>query len=159
RSGVAPPPPGLTVVPLGQRSASDFDPLGGDGEHPEQTSALVDGVSSTTWATESYDGSQLNKAGVGVVIDASPGVAARKLVIRTPTPGFEASVWVAPNGLPSKAPPQGWTRVSAPATKVGASEEIDLDTASNPYRRYLLWITKLPPGEKVARVSELLLYE
>jgi len=158
RSEVAKPPPGLKVVPLGQRSVSDFDPLGGDGEHPEQTSALVDGVSSTTWATESYDGAQLNKAGVGVVIDASPGVAARKLVIRTPTPGFEASVWVAPKGLSSTPPPQGWTRVSSSATKVGASEAIDLDTASNPYDRYLVWITKLPPGEQVARISELLLY-
>jgi hypothetical protein len=93
-----------------------------------------------------------------VVIDASPGVAAAKLVIRTPTPNFEVSAWVAPNGLPSTPPPQGWTRVSAPATKVGPSEEIDLDTAGNPYRRYLVWITKLPPGAKVARISELLLY-
>jgi serine/threonine-protein kinase len=158
RTEVAPAPRGLTAVKLGQRSVSDFDPLGGDGEHGEQTSALVDGVASTTWATESYDGAQLNKAGVGVVIDASPGVAAAKLVIRTPTPNFEVSAWVAPNGLPSTPPPQGWTRVSAPATKVGSSEEIDLDTAGNPYRRYLVWITKLPPGAKVARISELLLY-
>jgi len=159
RTEVAPTPPGLTAVGLSQRSVSDFDPLGGDGEHGEQTSALVDGVASTTWATETYDGAQLNKDGVGVVIDASPGVAARKLVIRTPTPNFEVSIWVAPNGLPSTPPPQGWTRVSAPATKVASSEEIDLDTAGNPYRRYLVWITKLPPGENVARISELVLFK
>jgi serine/threonine-protein kinase len=159
RTEVAPTPRGLQSVPLRQRAVSDFDPLGGDGEHPEQTSALVDGVSSTTWATERYDGGTLSKEGVGVVIDASPGVAAQKLTIRTPTPDFEASVWVAPDGLPSTAPPEGWTRVSSPAVTVGSSEEIDLDTASNPYRRYLVWITKLPPGEQVVRISELLLYK
>jgi len=159
RSSVAPTPRGLTTVPLGQRSVSDFDPLGGDGEHPEQTSALVDGIASTTWATERYDGGELSKDGVGVVIDASPGVAARKLTIRTPTPGFEASIWVAPNGLPSTPPPRGWTRVSSDAVTVGASEQVDLDTASNRYSRYLVWITKLPPDEPLVRISELLLYE
>jgi serine/threonine-protein kinase len=159
RTEVAPTPRGLTAVPLRQRAVSDFDPLGGDGEHPEQTSALVDGVASTTWATERYDGATLSKEGVGVVIDASPGVAAQKLTIRTPTPDFEASIWVAPDGLPSTPPPQGWTRVSSPAVRVSSSEQIDLDTASNRYRRYLVWITKLPPGESVVRISELLLYK
>jgi eukaryotic-like serine/threonine-protein kinase len=158
RAGGTPTPRGLTEVGLGQRSISDFDPLGGDGEHPEQTSALVDGVSSTTWATESYDGAQLSKAGVGVVIDASPGVAARKIVLRTPTPGFEVSIWVAPSGRPETAPPKGWTQVSSASIKASESEAIDLDTAGNRYGRYLVWITKLPPGEKLVRLSEILLY-
>jgi hypothetical protein len=155
---VAPTPSGLKSVNLGQRSVSDFDPFGGDGEHPEQTSALVDGLLTTTWSTERYDDGVLSKDGVGLVIDASPGVAARKLTIRTTTPGFEASIWVAPEGPPSTPPPQGWTRVSSPATTIGTREVIDLDTASNRYRRYLVWITKLPPDEQVVRISELLLY-
>ena len=159
RTDVAPTPRGLKPVVLGQRSASDFDPLGGDGEHARQTSALVDGDRSSTWSTESYDGGELGKAGVGAVIDASPGVAARKLVIRTPTPGFEVSIWVARDDLPQTAPPQGWTQVSAPAIKASSSEPIDLDTASNRYSRYLVWITKLPPGEQLVKISEILLYE
>ncbi len=159
RTGVAPTPRGLKSVILGQRSASDFDPLGGDGEHARQTSALVDGDRSSTWSTESYDGGELGKTGVGVVIDASPGVAARKLVIRTPTPGFEVSIWVARGDLPQTAPPQGWTQVSAPAIKTSSSEPIDLDTASNRYSRYLVWITKLPPGEQLVKISEILLYQ
>jgi len=159
RDEVAPTPQGLRSVGLGQRAVSDFDPLGGDGEHPEQASALVDGLAATTWATERYDAGALSKEGVGVVIDASPGVAARKLTIRTPTPGFEASIWVAPKGLPSTAPPQGWTLVSSPAVPIGTSEAIDLDTASNRYRRYLVWITKLAPEEQVVKISELLLYQ
>jgi len=101
----------------------------------------------------------LSKDGVGVIIDASPGVAARKLTIRTPTPGFEVSIWVARNDPPSSAPPEGWTRVSSPTTKIDTREVIDLDTAANRYRRYLVWITKLPPEEQAVKISELLLYK
>ena len=161
RENVAgPAAPGLETVPLKQRSGSDFDPIGGDGEHSDQTSALVDGDPATTWSTENYDGANLNnKPGVGVIIDAAPGVAAKRLTIRTPTPDFEASVWVADEGLPKTAPPEGWTRVSAETVVVGEREPIDLDTAGNTYRRYLVWITKLPPEKRSAKISEILLFK
>ncbi len=160
RENVAPATQGLETVGLGQRSASDFDPLGDDDEHGDQTSALVDGDPATTWSTETYRGANLNnKAGVGVIIDASPGVAAKRLELRTPTPGFEASIWVAKSGRPQTAPPDGWTRVSSETITVGAREPIDLDTAGNTYRRYLVWITKLPPKEESAKISELLLFK
>ena len=161
RENVAGPvAPGLETIKLGQRSGSDFDPLGDDDEHSDQTSALVDGDAASTWSTENYRGGNLNnKAGVGVIIDAAPGVAAKRLTIRTPTPGFQASVWVADEGLPKTAPPEGWTRVSAEAVDVGEREPIDLDTAGNTYRRYLVWITKLPPEEESAKISEILLFK
>jgi serine/threonine-protein kinase len=160
RDNVAgPAAPGLETVGLKQRSASDFDPLGDDVEHSDQTSALVDGDPATTWSTENYEGGNLNnKAGVGVIIDAAPGVVAKRLTIRTPTPGFEASVWVAKAGPPDTAPPDGWTRVSSEAIKVAGREPIDLDTAGNRYTSYLVWITKLPPGESAAKISEILLF-
>jgi serine/threonine-protein kinase len=159
RENIAPAAQGLEPVKLGQRAASDFDPIGGDGEHPRETSALLDGDPSTTWSTESYDGAQLSKDGVGVIIDASPGVAAQRLAIRTPTPGFEASIWVADSGPPKTAPPAGWTRVSSESVAVGAREQIDLDTAGNRYRHYLVWITKLPAGKESVEISEILLYQ
>ena len=159
RENVAPPARGLTSVPLGQRAAADFDPLGSDGEHPEETSALLDGDTSTTWSTESYDAGQLGKDGVGVIIDAAPGVAAQRMQIRTPTPGFEASIWVADSGRPQTPPPTGWTKVSSDSVTVGAREQIDLDTAGNDYRRYLVWITKLPPQKDAVKISEILLYK
>ena len=160
RENIAPAAKGLDTVKLGQRAASDFDPIGGDGEHPTETSALLDGDPSTTWSTESYDNAQLSKDGVGVIIDASPGggVAAQRLQIRTPTPGFEASIWVADSGNPRTAPPQGWTRVSSASVDIGAREQIDLDTAGNRYGRYLVWITKLPPDKDSVEISEILLY-
>jgi eukaryotic-like serine/threonine-protein kinase len=160
RENVAPPARGLQSVGLSQRAATDFDPLGSEGEHPRETSALVDGDPSTTWSTERYDGGELGKDGVGVIIDASPGggVAAQRVQIRTPTPGFEASIWVADAGNPETAPPAGWTRVSSASVDIGGREQIDLDTAGNRYGRYLVWITKLPPDKESVTISEILLF-
>jgi serine/threonine-protein kinase len=160
RSGVAPAPGAPQEVRLKQRAPADFDPIGADGEHPEQTSAVVDGVASSTWSTERYDGGTLGKAGVGLVIDASPGVAATELEIRTPTPGFQATIYVAATSIPSDAPPSaGWTKVSAENIPVTSDQKIQLDTAGNAYRRYLVWITKLPPGQQSAKISEILLFK
>jgi serine/threonine protein kinase len=152
------PPAGLQEVPLGQRAARDFDPLSDDkAEHSDETSAVVDGDPQSTWSTEGYASGDLQKDGVGIIIDASPGVAARQLELRTPTPGFEATVYVAPGATPASAPPDGWTGVSATRT-VASSEKFDLDTAGHRFRRYLVWITKLPPNSKRAEISEILLY-
>ncbi|HEY0343235.1 MAG TPA: protein kinase [Solirubrobacteraceae bacterium] len=159
RSGVSAGAGAPQEVGLGQRAPADYDPIGGDGEHPEQTSALVDGVPSSTWSTESYQKGVLNKAGVGVVIDAAPGVAARELEIRTPTPGFQATIYVAHESIPQSPPPsKGWTRVSRENIVVGKTERIQLDTAGNRFRRYLVWITKLPPGQQSAKISEISLF-
>jgi eukaryotic-like serine/threonine-protein kinase len=159
RSGAPAAPGEPRDVPLKQRAASDYDPVGGDGEHPEQTSALVDGVASSTWSTERYDNRTLGKPGVGVVIDAAPRVAATELEVRTPTPGFQATIYVARNAIPRLPPPaSGWTRVSREAIDVRRRERIELDTAGNEFRRYLVWITRLPPGGQSARISEILLF-
>jgi serine/threonine-protein kinase len=160
RSGAPTAPGAPEAFSLKQRAPRDFDPIGADGEHPEQTSAVVDGVASSTWSTERYDGGSLGKAGVGLVIDASPGVAAVELEIRTPTPGFQATIYVAPTSIPSDAPPSaGWTKVSAENIPVTSDQKIQLDTAGNAYRRYLVWITKLPPRQQSAKISEILLFK
>ncbi|MDX6719545.1 MAG: eukaryotic-like serine/threonine-protein kinase [Solirubrobacteraceae bacterium] len=157
RANVA-PASGLRVVPLGQRAARDFDPLSEDKrEHPEQTSYVVDGDPASTWSTEKYSSGALQKAGVGIVIDASPGVAARELELRTPTPGFEATVYVASSSTPTTPPPAGWTPVSA-TRDVAPDEKFDLDTAGHRFGRYLVWITKLAPESQRAEISEILLF-
>jgi serine/threonine-protein kinase len=154
----APPTPGLVEVPLPQQAASDFDPIGGDGEHPSETSAVVDDMKSSTWSTERYKGNTLGKAGVGLIIDAAPSVAASQLEVQTPTPGFQATVYVAPSDTPKTPPPAGWTK-AGPTRTVHEREKFDLDTAGNSFRRYLLWITKLPPGKDRVEISEILLYK
>jgi eukaryotic-like serine/threonine-protein kinase len=157
KRATAPPPPGVEEVALPQRAASDFDPLGDDREHASETSALVDGIETSTWSSETYKGGTLSKEGVGVIIDAAPSVVASQLEVRTPTPGFESTVYVAPTDTPKTPPPQGWKK-AGPTQVVRDGEKIDLDTAGNRHRRYLLWITKLPPGEEKVEISEILLY-
>lgn len=152
------PARGLQPVALGQRAATDFDPLSSDKqEHPDETSAVVDGIPSSTWSTETYKTGQLLKAGVGIVIDTAPGVAARVLDLRTPTPGFDATIYAAPQSTPSTAPPVGWTAVSAKHT-VAANQRFALATSQR-YSRYLVWITKLGPGAMNAKIAEVVLFK
>jgi len=152
------PPPGLTEVPLGQRAATDYDPIGGDGEHAREASAVTDGDAHSTWSTEKYSGG-LHKAGVGLVIDTSPGggLAARQLELRTPTPGFSVEVYVAKSSTPASIT-AGWTKVGGPVVTHGR-EKIRLDTAAQRFRRYLVWITKLATDQPRAEISELLLFK
>jgi tRNA A-37 threonylcarbamoyl transferase component Bud32 len=152
------PPAGLQEVALGQRAVTDYDPLGDKREHADETSAVVDGDPASTWSTEQYETGQLQKDGVGIVIDTSPGVAARRLELRTPAPGFTATVYVAESSTPGEPPPDGaWTEVSA-TRDVAAIEKFDLDTAGQRFRRYLVWITALAPDAKRAEISEILLF-
>ena len=34
--------------------AQDFDPDGGDGEHPDEVKLAIDGIPATVWPTETY---------------------------------------------------------------------------------------------------------
>ena len=45
-------PPGGAEVEL--TGAQDFDPEGGDGEHPDEVELAIDGIPNTTWTTETY---------------------------------------------------------------------------------------------------------
>ncbi len=150
----------LSAVGLHSDAASDYDPPGdgGDGtEHGDQTAFAIDGNPETVWTTESYSTGDLQKAGVGLVLDAQPGAVFRELRVRTPTPGFSADVYVA-NGdaPPDRVPDPGWKLV-ATVPSVAAKQTIDLDTAGQRARWVLLWITSLPGSDR-AEISELSLY-
>jgi eukaryotic-like serine/threonine-protein kinase len=151
-----PPPtsaPELEAVSLGQRAASDFDPLGDDREHPEAAGRVLDGDRGTYWYTETYQA--FNKDGVGIVLDARPGVRARQLRVRTATPGWHGQVLTADTRTPPKDLAD-WTRVGE--IRAGQrTEEVELDVADRP-RYYLVWITDLGSRESV-RVNELSLFE
>jgi tRNA A-37 threonylcarbamoyl transferase component Bud32 len=155
---IAPPPnsSGLKAISLKQANAHDFDPAGDDREHPEQVKAVVDGEKSTTWATERYDGGTLNnKPGVGVYVVADPSVAARAVQILSATKGWSGEIYVARSGPPKDL--EGWTKV-ADVRSAKAKTSVDLDTARNRFRFYLVWITKLPPGGDRVELQEIRLF-
>lgn len=155
---------GATPVVLAQKAATSYNPFGTGAEHAEGVSSVVDGDLNTSWSTEHYIQGNLGKPGLGVALDASPGVTARAAEIQTPTPGFSAGVYA------SSTPPftgksvegkslaaLGWTQMAAPRT-VGRRTTILLDATAHPYRYYLIWLTHLPPERTSAEISEVTLF-
>jgi eukaryotic-like serine/threonine-protein kinase len=144
--------PGLSEVELSRSAARDYDPEGDGQESPDAVQFATDGNPTTEWDTESYEGGfeGSNKSGVGLYLDTESRVAARQLDIVTSTPGFTAAVY-ASDSVPGRI--RDWQKVSR-TVRVKENQAIQLDTARQEFRNYLLWISKLPEGGK-AVVKEL----
>ena len=127
-------------------SATDYDPQGDEEEVGSKVGLVVDGdPTGTAWETEHYDsdtfaGTKIGaEPGVGVyVITASPATP-HKMVVSSPTPGWDASVYAAPAGPPSDL--SGWGEPVGEATDAGTTQDIDL-TVRQPSTYFLLWFTK-----------------
>ena len=166
-TGIAPdvhPGKGVTPVVLGQKAASSYNPFGTGPEHAEDVASVVDGDLNTSWSTEHYLGGNLGKPGLGILLDAAPGVAARSIEIQTPTPGFSASVYASvghplesPSGATQSLEALGWTPL-APPRVVGGQTTIPINPAGVVYRDYLVWISRLPPEHQTAQISEVTLF-
>ena len=76
-------------------AVADFDPQGGDGEHPEAVGRATDGSAETFWSTEVYR--SFVKDGVGIVIEVPKRVRLSRLVVESDTPGFTAMVLAGPD--------------------------------------------------------------
>jgi len=140
-------------VPLLPRAFA-IDPYGGDGEHQDQARLAVDGDPATAWTTQRYATGSLGKPGVGLAVTAARPAAARRITIRTPTPGFRAAIYGAGGGRPVPGSPRsGWVRVAGVST-VRSGVPIRL-TASAPMRHWLVWIVALAPGRKSAEIAEI----
>ena len=128
---------------------------------PTQAHLAVDKDPGTSWTTESYSGGTLaGKAGVGLYVDAAPGVSATKIEIDTPKPGWQAEIQVAPDGdAPTEAPGKG-ERVAEGRRRHRPPQAPALHAAHDGkrYRYYLVWITKLPPGQERVEISEVSLF-
>jgi eukaryotic-like serine/threonine-protein kinase len=145
----------LKAVSLGQTAAEDYDPFGGDGEHPQEAARILDRDESTTWSTESYqDG--LSKDGVGIIVDAKPGVVATALEVRSTTPGYTATIYASETSVPDEVP-GGWTMVAG-SREFGSTEDVQVDTAGQRFRYYLVWITELPEDSENVEIAEIRLF-
>ena len=145
--------PGTRVVSVKRTSATPLDPLGDDEEHGGEKQLAVDKDSGTSWSTEGYQGGNLGKDGVGIYVDAEPGVDARSIQIDTPETGWEAEIRVADG---SEAPEgiDGWQRVAGGTVD---SKRKRFRLPGERHRYYLVWITGLGGSERV-RISEITLF-
>jgi eukaryotic-like serine/threonine-protein kinase len=129
--------------------AKDFDPFGGDGEHAYQVRNVFDRDPSTLWSTQDYTTGELNKDGVGIYVWTSTPVKARRVEVVTPSAGFTAQVYGS-NTVPTDI--AGWGRPLAKLRGSGSKMRATLP-GTQAYARYLVWITKLPPGHTSADIS------
>ncbi len=157
--GTATSPPHLHAVHLAQTAAHDYNPFGTGPEHPNEVSNAIDGDPNTSWSTEHYLGDTLGKPGVGLYVDAAPGVAARAVAIQTQTPGFLAAIYASnrfakelPYGDSVPLSQRGWTLLAG-AQPIARQTVIRLDTGGARYRYYLVWITRLQPEQQAGGVA------
>jgi serine/threonine protein kinase len=171
-TGVAPgvvSRPGLSPVFLAQTSAHGYNPFGTGPENRDELGNVVDSDPNTTWSTEQYYDGTLKKqggVGVGLYLDASPGVVGKAIEIQTPTPGFAAQIYVAndiqlslPYGDPTPLTARGWQGPVGGSGYVHEHERIQLARYSARFRFYLIWITTLPPHMESASIADLTLFK
>jgi tRNA A-37 threonylcarbamoyl transferase component Bud32 len=159
---------GLQAVPLSQTAAHDYNPFGTGPENRNRVQNVIDSDPNTTWSTAHYYERTLQKAGgtgLGVYLDASPGVAARAVEIQTPTPGFDVQIYGAnevnssyPYGDSTPLAARGWHGPLGAASDVHDRRRVPI-SGGGKYRYYLVWLTTLPPGAESASISELTLFK
>jgi hypothetical protein len=155
--GAEPLPADLSTIRLGERDAIDYDPLPGDGRENTASAPLVlDGDRVSAWETERYNSADFGniKDGVGIYLDAGRPVVARAMRVLTPVKGWTFDLYVA-NSVPKSV--ADWTRVGG-GEMDAVRKTFDLDTGSQRFRYFLLWVTELaenPGGGFKAAVSEL----
>ena len=141
--------------------ATDFDPEGGDGEHPDEAGLAIDAnPTSTSWPTETYTASPEmaanGKAGVGLIVDVGEPVAGRNLTITTEDPGWSGEIYGAAEGPPEDL--AGWGEPIG--TFETSEDETTVALNTNESRYYLIWITTLtenPDGGYFATISDVAL--
>jgi serine/threonine-protein kinase len=127
-------------------SATDYDPQGDEEEIGSKIGFAVDGdPSGTAWETEHYDSDVFEGTktgpdpGVGVYVTTSSEARPARMIVRTPTPGWDAQVFAAPSGPPGEL--SEWGEPVGIAVEASSVEEIDL-TVPEPSRHFLLWFTR-----------------
>jgi serine/threonine-protein kinase len=153
----------LVSVHLCDTCAHGYNPLGSPTDEAPNAGLAIDGDTNTAWVTQQYYSDVLQKAGVGIYVDASPGTPARRIVIYTKTPGFNLQIY-ASNTTPAD------TSAGAPSTSTGdwhlvgsaanvrSPQAVSLNSDGVSYRYWLVWITSLGGHEQLA-INEIALYK
>jgi eukaryotic-like serine/threonine-protein kinase len=150
--------------PLAIDSAVDYDPQGDEEEIGSKVELAVDGdPSGTAWETEHYDSETFAgtksgpNAGVGVYVTTSSPARPTRMIVSSPTPGWDGQVYAAASGPPGEL--SEWGEPVGIAIDAGSSEEIPL-TVPTPSRYFLLWFTKASeardqPGRYQVEISDI----
>ncbi|HSC20457.1 MAG TPA: hypothetical protein VLC07_01900, partial [Solirubrobacterales bacterium] len=138
---------GKTVALSG---VSDYDPQGDGEEDPETVNLAIDGnPTGTAWSSEHYDTDTFagtkegTDPGVGLYVTAKSTGTPSEMIIRTPTPGWDAEIFASPSGPPEEV--TEWGEPVGEVTDAKELEEIDLHLGS-PAKYFLIWFNKAAPA-------------
>ena len=131
----------------GQPIESVGDVTHGDGEGVGRKVELAGAgdPTGTAWETEHYESDTFAGTktgpdpGVGIFVTTNALVKPAKMLVRTPTPGWDAQVFAASEGPPDEL--EGWGEPVGIAVDASQNEEIDL-TVPLPAKYFLLWFNK-----------------
>jgi serine/threonine-protein kinase len=162
------PPKASSSTPVALESATAYDPEG-DGKEEDGTVGLAidENPTGTSWTTEHYDSETFAGTktgpdpGVGIYVTAKAASTPAKMVVRSPTPGWNAQIFAAAAG-----PPEGieeWGEPIAEVEGAKSTEEIDLHLGSAA-KYFLIWLTKASPasdqeGRYQVEISDIKLFE
>jgi tRNA A-37 threonylcarbamoyl transferase component Bud32 len=138
-------------TPLVVARTTAFDPPPGDGvEDDSDLAHLTDGNPNTTWHTEFYSSRQFGglKSGVGFVLTLDQSRRLQDLVLTSPTPGYDVSVYVADS---SSSQLSGWGQPVASVNNASGRAVIPLHARQG--SNVLVWFTLLSPSN-VVQVSQ-----
>jgi tRNA A-37 threonylcarbamoyl transferase component Bud32 len=130
--------------------ATDYDPQGDGEEVGSKVGLAVDGdPTGTAWETEHYDAQSFEgiktgpDPGVGIYVTTASPATPKKMIVRTPTPGWNGQVFAAPAGPPSDL--SGWDEPVGEVEEAAGVQEIPLEVRQ-PSTYFLLWFTKASPA-------------
>jgi tRNA A-37 threonylcarbamoyl transferase component Bud32 len=137
-------------VPLAE--ASDYDPQGDGEEDPEIVDLVLDGnPTGTAWSSEHYDdpafaGTKTGpNPGVGLYVVSKATTTPKEMIVKSPSPGWDAEIYASPSG-----PPEELSEWGEPIGEIGdakGSEAVELHLGS-PAKYFLLWFTKAAPSRE-----------
>jgi len=148
--------------------ATDYDPQGDGEEIGSKVGLAADGdPTGTAWETEHYDSETFEGTktgpdpGVGVYVTAGSPATPSRMIVRSPTPGWDAEVFAAPAGPPSDL--SGWDEPVGEVSGAGTTQEIDL-TVREPSTYFLLWFTRAgeardQPGRYQVEITDIQLLD
>jgi tRNA A-37 threonylcarbamoyl transferase component Bud32 len=132
--------------PVSIGPATDFDPQGDGEEIGSKVELAVDGdPTGTAWETEHYDSDVFAGTktgpdpGVGIYVTTGAPTTPAKMIVRSPTPGWDAQVFATASEPPEEL--SEWGEPVGIAVDASTTEEIDL-TVPSPARYFLLWFNK-----------------
>lgn len=156
-----------TGAAVALESATAYDPEGDGHEEDELAPLAIDGDSDSAWSTEHYDSEAFEGTktgpdpGVGIYVTAKADATPEKMVIHSPTPGWDAQIFAAPSGPPDEI--EEWGEPIGTVTNAGKEEEVQLHLGKAS-RYFLLWFTKASPasdqeGRYQVEISDIKLFE